>query len=761
MLRDVNPYNYGKARSVGCDTTVTRIEGTILSPNYPLNYDNYIQCVYKIVKSSDDVCSIEVILSDFDVEDTPECTADYLDLGDGSGQIIWFPANGENIKFVFKSNHMNNKKGFVAKIKQLRNSCPPYVINRIPNIMHTSESKPEVFHKQPVYLGSYCDIYIGEVIGDLRSPGYPYGYHNNQSCHYSIRRAATDICKVELIFHQFDISSNDRRVCDSDFVELPDRSRNANTRKIIWFPANGDNIKFVFKSNHLNNKKGFVAKIKQLRNSCPPYVINRIPNIMHTSESKPEVFHKQPVYLGSYCDIYIGEVIGDLRSPGYPYGYHNNQSCHYSIRSLLAAQTLSLKQLEGLSSSLCGRLPIQQRVYPFSRSSDYLILKFNSDNIIDERVTGFWIEVRQLRNSCDQKTPQNVEPLDKNTCEYEIQFLNFNIESSRDYSGNCNKDFLQYPDGSRICGFSSARRTFQFPKFRDRIGMFYFSSDDNHEERGYEIRITQIPKSCFNNHNYGFAVKPSFITSTPTPYLTTSYTTVNNTYYTCDEIISSEIHVITSPNYPQNYPTITRCTCGRKRQFAAESHFSDLQVILITGLRFLQSERIELHFEGTDIGSGLPDGVLAVQEWLITAAIVVWAQNFGSGTEFVWNRVMVIAIVVQLSRLYLKTAVTDSGFLPKSTTIRSPFLRGLSLTNVETIVDEDEQICGKGLIALFAGYVPTFAYNYRIEWYLLYNWFADCVSNSVINDGMSTRVRNLFGSESKTRTSCLSIGIEY
>ncbi|CAG2110476.1 unnamed protein product [Medioppia subpectinata] len=89
--------------------------------------------------------------------------------------------------------------------------------------------------------------------------------------------------------------------------------------------------------------------------------------------------------------------------------------------------------------------------------------------------------------------------------------------------------------------------------------MFYFSSDDNHEERGYEIRITQIPKSCFNNHNYGFAVKPSFITSTPTPYLTTSYTTVNNTYYTCDEIISSEIHVITSPNYPQNYPAITRC----------------------------------------------------------------------------------------------------------------------------------------------------------------------------------------------------------
>ncbi|CAG2170483.1 unnamed protein product [Oppiella nova] len=300
-------------------------------------------------------------------------------------KIIWFPTNGDNIKIVFKSNHINNRKGFMAKIRQLRNSCPPYVINRIPNIMQSSEPKPEVFHRQPVYLGSYCDIYIGEVIGDLRSPGYPYGYHNNQSCHYSIRRAASDICKVELIFHQFDISSTDRRFCDSDFVELPDRTR------------------------------------------------------------------------------------------------------------------------------LCGKIPLQQRVYPFSRS-----------------------KVRQLRNSCDYKTPQNaikcdqtlsgqittlhstnypqfygpsqqcvylVEPLDKNTCEYEIQFLNFNIESSRDYLGNCNKDFFQYPDGSRICGFSSAK----------------------------------------------------------TPYLTTSYPHTNNTYYNCDQIISSEIDVITSPNYPHNYPTTTRC----------------------------------------------------------------------------------------------------------------------------------------------------------------------------------------------------------
>lgn len=190
----------------------------------------------------------------------------------------------------------------MAKIRQLRNSCPPYVLSHIPTPVTGSvtapESVPEVFHRQPIYLGSYCDIYIGEAMGDLRSPGYPYGYHSNQTCVYSIRRyslhtanilqltnallnrAASDICKVELIFHQFEISS-DGKQCDTDFVELPDQSR------------------------------------------------------------------------------------------------------------------------------VCGSLPVQKRVYAYSSSSDYLIVRFKSDRYVDRHVTGFWIEVRQLRNSCDLKARQN------------------------------------------------------------------------------------------------------------------------------------------------------------------------------------------------------------------------------------------------------------------------------------------------------------------------------------------------------------------
>ena len=102
--------------------------------------------------------------------------------------------------------------------------------------------------------------------------------------------------------------------------------------------------------------------------------------------------------------------------------------------------------------------------------------------------------------------------------------------------------------------------TFNFPKFRDRVGMFYFSSDDKREGRGFEIRVKQLPNSCFQNHNYGFNVKPPVVTSTPASHSTTNYNFLqNNTYYNCDQIIGGEISLITSPNYPQNYPTSIRC----------------------------------------------------------------------------------------------------------------------------------------------------------------------------------------------------------
>jgi len=113
------------------------------------------------------------------------------------------------LKITFHSDPINNRKGFMAQIRQLRNSCQQipkqYPSKDISNLRSVSESRPTtVYERQPIYLGSYCDIYIADVIGDLRSPGFPYGYANNHSCVYSIRRYTKKATKKLFIkFYNF------------------------------------------------------------------------------------------------------------------------------------------------------------------------------------------------------------------------------------------------------------------------------------------------------------------------------------------------------------------------------------------------------------------------------------------------------------------------------------------------------------------------------------------------------------------------------
>lgn len=90
--------------------------------------------------------------------------------------------------------------------------------------------------------------------------------------------------------------------------------------------------------------------------------------------------------------------------------------------------------------------------------------------------------------------------------------------------------------------------------------MFYFTSDEKREERGFEIRVKQLANSCYNPSAYGFRMSPPAVSTTSTPYLISGYpSVVNNTIYNCDRLITAQLEVITSPNYPNNYPPTTRC----------------------------------------------------------------------------------------------------------------------------------------------------------------------------------------------------------
>ncbi|XP_076348297.1 protein SpAN-like [Tachypleus tridentatus] len=88
--RSMVPVEFRNPRTVThCDVTVEKLEGWISTPNYPLEYNDFLSCSYIIHRFSSDICVVDMTIVDFDLEKTPGCRGDYLDLNvDIPGQKI-------------------------------------------------------------------------------------------------------------------------------------------------------------------------------------------------------------------------------------------------------------------------------------------------------------------------------------------------------------------------------------------------------------------------------------------------------------------------------------------------------------------------------------------------------------------------------------------------------------------------------------------------------------------------------------------------
>ncbi|OTF84230.1 CUB domain containing protein, partial [Euroglyphus maynei] len=295
----------------------------------------------------------------------------------------------------------------------------------------------------PIYLASYCDVYLGEYQGEIRSPGYPFGYPVNHTCMYTVKKARDDVCGLELIFHHFDVQTPNTQKdltdnCYGDYLLLPDGDRlcgyytqsmsgDYKLKKYFEFPETSEYIfmQFISDGQQTPDGSGFWFEVKQLPNSC---------------KTKTD-------YSSIRCDRIISgqySQVDRIYSPGFPQYYGKRQQCVYFI-----------------------------------------------------------------------------QPMDDKTCEFELDLVQFNLEQPNNPQEDCRKDYLQLPDRKRICGHHKFRRIFQFPKYHDHTSMFYFHSDDQIEDRGYEIVVRQLPNSCVN-YNYNTSGQQ------PQPWQTNVYVPSND-----------------------------------------------------------------------------------------------------------------------------------------------------------------------------------------------------------------------------------------
>ncbi|XP_022242072.1 dorsal-ventral patterning tolloid-like protein 1, partial [Limulus polyphemus] len=472
-----------------------------------------------------------MIIVDFDLEETTGCRGDYLDLNvEISGQKICgslMSGTEKKLKFLpgkrsltlqFKSDGVNHRKGFMIQLKQIRNSCSDEDIRTLG--------------------GRDCDQHIDRFIDRITTPGFPGRYGPNQECVFSIHRADSHICQVELEFRVFDLEPSWGR-CDKDFLELPNRSRLCDGRhkdtQRFDFPHDKNVLIMKFVSDSYGSGTGFDIVVRQLRESCRLAVV-------------PPSRRR--------CDLEVVTVSGRLLSPDFPNDYGPNEKCIFSIRRAdptICSVVLDINKFD-LESSIgrCNKdyleLPDLTRIcgtYNGKSGDGYGSGK------------GFEIYVNQMLDSCggspssgkcnqeiasyigifsspsypndysaNQRCTYTLRKADSSVCVVELDFHQFDIEFSRD---KCSRDFLELPDGTRLCGMISGSRLVEFPVGSDSA-TFTFYSDNYGSGRGFEISVVQRKSSCGSVPNVQ-----------------------------CNQVITEEKDNIRTPNYPDDYPPDARC----------------------------------------------------------------------------------------------------------------------------------------------------------------------------------------------------------
>ncbi|CAG2116376.1 unnamed protein product, partial [Medioppia subpectinata] len=425
-----------------CDYVYSDKEFMIQSENYSRSYANNLDCSYYVRKNTTKVCYLELTFIKFDVEASPECQYDYLEVGNTVRLVFDVEASPEcqydylevgntvrlcgtlqtetvrtyifdtNEKILrFRSDASNNRNGFLIKAEQLE--CMGDKIIRTTEQPHQySVTTPSASAVAPTHYSvgdsSFCSQVMETREFNIFSPNYPNPYPADQDCLFMIRKLTPNVCKLEVTFDDFEIQPSDPNAyCKYDFVDF-------NGVRVCGDVMRGDIRTYYFSSEtfpihfHSDNSvtssdRAFRLNVRQTE--CEPQNNQIIPS---------EAMRPQDHYQKAYdCNRVYSEVGFELKSPNYPQSYPNNMNCKYTI----------LKQRTGLK-----------------------------------------------------------------ICQLEVNFVDMDLEKSND----CSNDYLNF-NGQLMCGTLSSETT-RYYLFESNQFVINFVSDSQRSQRGFYLRIRQ--KEC-------------------------------------------------------------------------------------------------------------------------------------------------------------------------------------------------------------------------------------------------------------------------
>ena len=199
-----------RSKSGYCGQTIKDLKFEFRSPLYPSSYENNVDCSYTIKQSHPQICFLDLIFLDFDVEEEQDCRYDYLmvdgkrlcgSIKSGTVQTYLFVKRSE-INILFHTDRASPGRGFFIKGSQ--RECEPQ------NDLLTNNTL--------LIAPLVCEVCFARIDGDIKSYNYPNNYPNNLNCKYRIS-ALPDYCAVYLRFDEFSLEEARNGICE-DYLEI-------------------------------------------------------------------------------------------------------------------------------------------------------------------------------------------------------------------------------------------------------------------------------------------------------------------------------------------------------------------------------------------------------------------------------------------------------------------------------------------------------------------------------------------------------------
>ncbi|XP_043916396.1 CUB and sushi domain-containing protein 1-like [Protopterus annectens] len=377
-----------------CFFNFTAPSGIILSPNYPEEYGNNMNCVWLII--SEPGSRIHLIFNDFDVE--PQF--DYLtvkDDGTSDSQVLstfsgdelpsQLASNGHVVRLEFQSDHSITGRGFNITYTTFgQNEChdPGIPINgkRVGDRFLLGSSVSfycdEGFIKTQGAESVTCTMHDGNVVwnssvprceapcgehltassGVILSPGWPGYYKDSLNCEWVIEATPRDSIKITFERFQTEVNYDILEVRDGPTSTSPLIGEYHGTQAPQFLISTGNYMHLLFVTDNSRSSVGFQIRYESVMlesDSCldPGIPVNGLRHGHNFAIGATVSFSCDPGYTLSdeeplvcdrnhqwnhalpSCDALCGGYIhgrsGTMLSPSFPDFYPNSLNCTWTI----------------------------------------------------------------------------------------------------------------------------------------------------------------------------------------------------------------------------------------------------------------------------------------------------------------------------------------------------------------------------------------------------------------------------------------------